>query len=76
MATAMAYTKDSTAVSGGAPPVRKKLKTSDLPLASATRGAIDALALAFKKKGNYDSLRKQAWEALEGSVSFVVSHSS
>jgi COMPASS (Complex proteins associated with Set1p) component shg1 len=74
MATAMAYGKDAAngaAAAGGAPPARKKLKTSDLPLASATRAAIEGLAHTFKKKGGYDSLRKQVWEDLEGSVSSV-----
>jgi hypothetical protein len=66
MATAMAYSKDSKSSAG---PVRKKLKTSDLPLASATRAAIEGLAHTFKKKGGYDSLRKQVWEDLEKSVS-------
>jgi hypothetical protein len=68
MATTMAYTKDSAANRDGQP-VRKKLKTSDLPLASATRAAIEGLAYTFKKKGGYDSLRKQVWEDLEKSVS-------
>lgn len=66
MATAMAYSKDPKGDNG---PVRKKLKTSDLPLASATRAAIEGLAYTFKKKGGYDSLRKQVWEDLEQSVS-------
>lgn len=65
MATAMPYTKDDHAAVG---PARKKLKTSDLPLASATRAAIEGLAHTFKKKGGYDTLRKQAWEDLTGSV--------
>lgn len=65
MTTAMSYTKDSKAIGG---PARKKLKTSDLPLASATRAAIEVLAHNFKKKGGYDSLRKQVWDILEGSV--------
>jgi hypothetical protein len=63
----MAYTKDSKAIGG---PARKKLKTSDLPLTSATRAAIEGLAHTYKKKGGYDSLRKQVWDDLEGSVSF------
>ncbi len=68
----MAYGKDAAngpAPAAGGPPARKKLKTSDLPLASATRAAIEGLAHTFKKKGGYDSLRKQVWEDLEGSVS-------
>jgi COMPASS (Complex proteins associated with Set1p) component shg1 len=75
MTTAMAYGKEAAngAVAAAAgPPVRKKLKTSDLPLASATRAAIEGLAHTFKKKGGYDSLRKQVWEDLEGSVSYCI----
>jgi hypothetical protein len=49
--------------------VRKKLKASELPLSSVTRGAIEDLAHKFKKKGNYDSLRKQVWKEFKGSVS-------
>ncbi|CCU75212.1 hypothetical protein BGHDH14_bgh05810 [Blumeria hordei DH14] len=45
-------------------PTRKKLKTSDLPISSATRAAIEGLAHTFKKKGGYDSLRKQIWNDL------------
>ena len=65
----MAYGKDAANGAAAGPPVRKKLKTSDLPLASATRAAIEGLAHTFKKKGGYDSLRKQVWEDLERSVS-------
>lgn len=61
----MAYIKDDKAIGG---PVRKKPKTSDLPLASATRAAIEGLAHTFKKKGGYDTLRKQVWDDLVGSV--------
>ena len=69
MAAAMAYGKDAATGAVSGQPARKKLKTSDLPLASATRAAIEGLAHTFKKKGGYDSLRKQVWEDLEGSVS-------
>lgn len=69
MAFATPYTRDSKTIDG---PVRKKLKTTDLPLASATRAAIEGLAHTFKKKGGYDSLRKQIWEDLESSVGSVV----
>lgn len=65
----MAYNKDAT-TGNGLGPVRKKLKTSDIPLSSATRQSIDDLAHKFKKKGGYDSLRKQVWEDLEKSVRF------
>tara|TARA_R110002060_G_scaffold14266_4_gene20007 strand:+ start:417 stop:653 length:237 start_codon:yes stop_codon:yes gene_type:complete len=67
MAAAMAYSKDAAA-SSSTGPVRKKLKTSDIPLSSATRLSIDELAHKFKKKGGYDSLRKQVWEDLEKTV--------
>lgn len=50
-------------------PPRKKIKTSDLPLSSATRGAIDDLTLRFKKEGHYDGLRKQVWDSMSSGVS-------
>lgn len=55
-----------------AEPPKKKLKTSDLPLSSATRSAIEGLAHTFKKKGGYDTLRKQVWEKFEASVSCLL----
>ncbi|KHJ32802.1 putative arginine rich protein [Erysiphe necator] len=48
----------------GLRPYKVKLKASDLPLSSATRAAIEGLAHTFKKKGGYDSLRKQIWDDL------------
>ncbi|RDW88628.1 hypothetical protein BP6252_00660 [Coleophoma cylindrospora] len=62
MAFATPYVKDGTATDG---PARKKLKTSDLPIASATRAAIEGLAHTFKKKGGYDSIKKQVWANLQ-----------
>jgi hypothetical protein len=53
-------------------PARKKFKTSDLPLSSATRNAIEGLAHTFKKKGGYDALRKQVWEKFADSVSRTI----
>jgi len=73
MATATAYSKESNTGTG---PVRKKLKTSDLPLASVTRAAIETLAHTFKKKGGYDSLRGGAWKDLENSVSSASSRAT
>ncbi|KAH8599699.1 complex proteins associated with Set1p component shg1-domain-containing protein [Bisporella sp. PMI_857] len=64
MAATMSYSKDSKVIGA---PARKKLKTSDLPLASATRSAIDGLQRTYKKKGGYDSLRQQVWQELERS---------
>ena len=52
-----------------ADPPRKTFKTSELPLSSATRTAIEGLSYKFKKKGGYDVIRKQVWKQLEGSVS-------
>ena len=49
-------------------PAARKYKASDLPLPSATRAAIESLANGFKKKGDYDTIRKQIWESFETSV--------
>lgn len=40
---------------------RKKFKTDDLPLSSAQHAIIDKLLHSFKKKGGFDSVRKQIW---------------
>jgi hypothetical protein len=55
------------------PPPRKKLKTADLPLSSATRSAIESLAHTFKKKGGYDAIRKEVWQKFEATVSYNLS---
>ena len=47
---------------------RKKLKTSDLPLAAGTRAAIDGLVATTKKKGEFDALRKKVWASFADSV--------
>lgn len=49
---------------------RKKFKTSDLPLSTATKSAIDALVLTTKKKGEFDWLRKTVWGQYGESVCF------
>lgn len=49
-------------------PAPRKFKASDLPLPSATRDTIDALAECFKREGAYDLIRKQVWEKFEASV--------
>ena len=73
MATAtMAPAADLKRASTIAEPVRKKLKTSDLPISSATRGVIDALAHSMKKDGKYDRVRQAAWQALTESVCFIL----
>lgn len=58
----------SAVEAGAALPVPRKFKASDLPLPSATRTAIEGLAHSFKKKGGYDTIRKQVWEKFEASV--------
>jgi COMPASS (Complex proteins associated with Set1p) component shg1 len=68
---AMSFAKDSEVLNSAEPP-RKRIKTSDLPLSSATRSAIEGLAHAFKKKGGYDTLRKHVWEKFEASVSELI----
>ena len=45
----------------GSQPLRKRFKTSDLPLNSAQRNSIDALVSTIKKKGEFDAVRKQVW---------------
>ena len=47
---------------------RKKFKTSELPLTAAQRGAVDQLLLTFKKRGGFDSLRKEIWAEYGSSV--------
>ncbi|KAK4963502.1 hypothetical protein LTR10_001131 [Elasticomyces elasticus] len=43
-------------------PARKKPKISALPLSSAQRSSIDALLHTFKKKGEFDNLRKKTFQ--------------
>lgn len=62
---ASSYKKDS---GHAGPPPRKKVKTSELPLASATRAAIEGLAHTYKKKGTYDELKTKIWQDLENGV--------
>lgn len=46
----------------------KKFKTSELPLNSTQRSAVDSLVHTIKKKGIYDTLRKQVWAQYAASV--------
>ena len=48
---------------------RKRFKTSELPLNSSQRSAIDGLLHTIKKKGEYDALRKKVWSQYIESVS-------
>ncbi|RAL64808.1 hypothetical protein DID88_001405 [Monilinia fructigena] len=44
---------------------REESKDVRLPLASATRAAIEGLAHTYKKKGTYDELKTKIWQDLE-----------
>lgn len=48
---------------------RKKLKLSDLPISQAKRSAIDNLLHTFRKKGEYDAMRKSLFTQFEADVS-------
>lgn len=39
----------------------KKFKAEDLPITTAQRSVIDSLLHSFKKKGGFDTTRKQIW---------------
>jgi len=43
-------------------PARKKPKVSELPLSSTQRNSIDGMLHTFKKKGEFDALRKKAFQ--------------
>jgi hypothetical protein len=49
---------------------RKKFKAEDLPLSAAQHAAIDKLLHSFKKKGGFDSIRKQLWADFNEGVCF------
>jgi hypothetical protein len=68
MSSATEQSTPAVAVTGGEAPVARRFKASDLPLTSATRSAIEGLAHSFKKKGGYDTIRKQVWEKFAASV--------
>lgn len=66
----MAEVSRKRAIDGEAPPQpRKKLRPSELPLSQAKRSAIDNLVHTFRKKGHYDSIRKELLAQYEASVS-------
>ena len=50
-----------------APPIR--FKPSELPLSQSQRSVIDGILHTFKKKGEFDALRKQVWDQYSESVS-------
>ncbi|KAF2025337.1 hypothetical protein EK21DRAFT_116889 [Setomelanomma holmii] len=47
--------------------MRKKLRPSELPLSQAKRSTIDNLVHTFRKKGHYDSIRKELLAQYEAS---------
>lgn len=51
---------------------RKRFKTSELPLNATQKSTIDGLLHTIKKKGEYDSLRKNVWSQFEESVCLML----
>lgn len=49
-------------------PQPKKFKLSDLPISQTKRSAIDSLLHTFRKKGEYDDMRKHFFTQFETSV--------
>lgn len=47
---------------------RKRYKAYELPLSPSQRSAIDGILHTFKKKGEFDTLRKQVWDEYSESV--------
>lgn len=69
----MAEVSRKRTLDGDAPPAaRKKPRPAELPLSQAQRTAIDNLAHTFRKKGHYDSIRKDLLAQFEASVSGMV----
>lgn len=65
----MAEVTRKRALDGDGPAApRKKLRPSELPLSQTQRTAIDNLAHTFRKKGHYDSIRKDLLAQFEASV--------
>jgi hypothetical protein len=54
---------------GGESQPHKKLKLSELPISQAKRSVIDNLIHTFRKKGEYDAMRKQLFTQFEADVS-------
>lgn len=65
----MAEVTQKRAADGDVPvSVRKKLRPSELPLSQAKRSAIDSLVHTFRKKGQYDSIRKELMAQYQSGV--------
>lgn len=54
---------------GTASVLKKKYRVSELPLSSSQKSTIDGLVHTIKKKGIYDTLRKQVWAQYSDGVS-------
>lgn len=52
---------------------RKKLRPSELPLSQAKRSAIDNLVHTFRKKGEFDSIRKELMAQYMSGVCYCTS---
>lgn len=52
---------------------RRRFKTSELPLSATQRSDIDGLLHTLKKKGHYDTVRKNVWSQFVESVSSLAS---
>ncbi|KAI9651820.1 MAG: hypothetical protein M1831_007570 [Alyxoria varia] len=52
-----------------APPHKKRFKASDLPLTSTQRSTLETLLHTFKKRGEFDSLRKKVFASFDTSAS-------
>ena len=49
-------------------PPPKRFKATELPLSPSQRSVIDGLLHTFKKKGEFDTLRKKVWNQYSESV--------
>ena len=65
---------EAVRIGGDDGPLRKKPRISELPLSSAKRASIDGLLHVFKKKGEFDALRKKTYKQFEEGVSVVADH--
>lgn len=74
----MAAVTDATAGAQADLPRRKPPRVSDLPLSSSKRASIDSLLHTFKKKGQFDELRKNTFAQFDHGVclSLLVLHPS
>ncbi|KEQ90935.1 hypothetical protein AUEXF2481DRAFT_526595 [Aureobasidium subglaciale EXF-2481] len=64
----MAAAANTTAGAQADLPMRKRPRVSDLPLSSSKRASIDSLLHTFKKKGQFDDLRKNTFAQFDQGV--------